>query len=126
MKQNEMFFWNSLSFSVIQLMLATWSAISLPFLNSIEYLKVLWSCSVEAQLGKFWALLCYHERWVKLCSSLNILWHFFSLGLEWKLTFSSPVATAEFSEFAGILSVALSQHCLLGFEIYQLDFHHLH
>ena len=31
-----------------------------------------------------------------------------------KLTFSSPVATAEFSKFAGILSVALSQHHLLG------------
>ena len=33
-----------------------------------------------------------------------------SLGLEGKLTFSSPVATAEFSKFAGILSAALSQH----------------
>ena len=32
------------------------------------------------------------------------------LGLEWKLTCSSPVATAEFSKFAGILSAALSQH----------------
>ena len=31
-------------------------------------------------------------------------------------TFSSPVATAEFSKFAGILSVALSRHHLLGFE----------
>ena len=41
-------------------------------------------------------------RWVQLCSSLNILWHCLSLGLEWKLTFSSPVATAEFSKFAGI------------------------
>ena len=30
-----------------------------------------------------------------------------SLGLEWKLTFSSPVATAEFSNFAGILSAPL-------------------
>ena len=38
-------------------------------------------------------------------------------GLEWKLTFSSPVATAEFSKFAGVLSAALSQHYLLGFEI---------
>ena len=27
-------------------------------------------------------------------SSLNILWHCLSLGLEWKLTFSSPVAIA--------------------------------
>ena len=31
-----------------------------------------------------------------------------------KLTFSSPVATAEFSKFAGILNAALSQHHLLS------------
>ena len=30
------------------------------------------------------------------------------------------------SKFAGILSAALSQHHLLGFEIAQLEFHHLH
>ena len=48
------------------------------------------------------------------------------LGLEWKLTFSHPVATAEFSKFAGIFSAALSQHQLLGFEIAQLEFYHLH
>ena len=59
-------------------------------------------------------------------SSLSILWHCLSLWLEWKLTFSSAVATAEFSKFAGILSAALSQHHLLGFEIAQLKFHHLH
>ena len=45
-------------------------------------------------------------RWVQLCS-MSILWHCLSLGLEWKPTFSSPVATVEFSKFAGILSVAL-------------------
>ena len=44
----------------------------------------------------------------------TILWQCLSLGLEWKLTFSCPVATAEFSRFAGILSAALSQHHLLG------------
>ena len=33
--------------------------------------------------------------------------------------------TAELSNFAGILSAALSQHHLLGFEIAQLEFHHL-
>ena len=43
-----------------------------------------------------------------------------------KLTFSSPVATAEFSKFADIVSVALSQHHLSGFEIAQLESHHLH
>ena len=62
-----------------------------------------------------------------------VVWAFFgiqikclSLGLEWKLTFSSPVPTAEFSKFAGILSAALSQHHLSGLEIAQLEFHHLH
>jgi len=38
---------------------------------------------------------------------MNILWHYPSLGLEWKLTFSYSVATAEFSKFAGILSATL-------------------
>ena len=47
--------------------------------------------------------------------------HCLSLGLEWKLTFSSLVATAEFSKFAGTLSAALSQHHLSGFEIAQLE-----
>ena len=61
-----------------------------------------------------------------------MVWTFFgtilslSLVLEWKPTFSSPVATADFSKFAGILSAALSQHHLLGSEIVQLEFHHLH
>ena len=65
-------------------------------------------------------------RWVQLCGSLSILWHCLSLGLVWRLTFSSPVATTEFSKFAGILSAALSQHHLSGFEIAQLEFHDLH
>ena len=42
------------------------------------------------------------------------------------MTFSSPVATAEFSKFAGILSAAVSQHHLSGLEITKLGFHHLH
>ena len=62
---------------------------------------------------------------MQLCGSLSILWHCLSLGLQWKLTFSSPVATAEFSKFAGILSAALRQHHLSGFERAQREFHHL-
>ena len=61
---------------------------------------------------------------MQLCGSLSILWHCLSLGLKGKLTFSSPVATAEFSKFAGILSAALSQHHLLGLKIAQLEFYH--
>ena len=55
-----------------------------------------------------------------------VVWHCLSLGLEWKLTFPSPVATAEFSKFAGILRAELSQNHISGFEIAQLEFHHLH
>ena len=60
--------------------------------------------------------------------NFELVWTIFALplGLEWKLTFSSPVATAEFSKFAGILSEALLQHHLSGFEVAQLEFHHLH
>ena len=43
-----------------------------------------------------------------------------------KTDLSSPVASAECSKFADILSAALSQHHILGFEIAQLEFHHLH
>ena len=56
----------------------------------------------------------------------TLFWHCPSLRLEWKLTFSSPVVTAEFSRFTGILSAALSHHHLLAFEIAQLEIHHLH
>ena len=45
--------------------------------------------------------------WTQMYGSLNILWHGLSLGLEWKLTFSSPAAIAEFTKFADILSGAV-------------------
>ena len=63
---------------------------------------------------------------IVLCGTLNICCYCPSLELGWKLTFSRSVVTAEFSKFAGILSTELSQHHLLGFEIAQLEFHHLH
>ena len=62
------------------------------------------------------------------CSCV-VVWALFGIAfweLEWKLIFPSPVATAEFSKFVGILSAALSQHHFLGFEVAQLEFHHLH
>ena len=40
---------------------------------------------------------------------------FFGIGM--KTDFSSPMATAEYSKFAGILSAALSEHDRLGLEI---------
>ena len=35
---------------------------------------------------------------MQLCGSLNILWHSLSLGLDWNLSFSSPVATSHLIE----------------------------
>ena len=46
-------------------------------------------------------------KWVQFYGSLNILLHCLSLGLEWKLTFSSLMANGEFWKFASILSIAL-------------------
>ena len=86
-------------------------------------------CSIDQWCGCFCARTMCSVYWrfiYSLCGSLNILWHCLSLGLERKLTFSSPVATAESSKFAGILRAALSQHHLLGFQIAQLEFHHIH
>ena len=55
-----------------------------------------------------------------------VVWAFFGIAFlrDWNENwpFSSSVAT-EFSKFAGILSAALSQHHLLGFEIAQMEFH---
>ena len=47
-----------LFFSMIQCMLAIWSLVPLPFLNSAWTSEVLSSHTVEARLGEFWALLC--------------------------------------------------------------------
>ena len=70
---------------------------------------------------------CFSSVWDECnCAVVWTFLHCLSLGLEWKLTFSSPVAPVEFSKFAGILSAALSQHHLLAFEIAQLESHHLH
>ena len=44
-------------------------------------------------------------------------------GIVMKTDFYQPLAADEFSKFGGILSAALSQHHLLGFEIAQLEFH---
>ena len=70
----------------------------------------------------------FTSEWVECYCA--VVWAFFGIAFLWDWNenwpFPSPVATAKFSKFAGILSAALSQHRLLGFEIVQLAFHHLH
>ena len=58
-----------------------------------------------------------------------VVWAFFGIAFlsDWNENWPFPVqATAEFSKFVGVLSAALSQNHLSGFEIPQLEFHHLH
>ena len=85
----------------------------------------IWKLTVHILLKPGWENLEHYFASVWDECNCAIVWACLSLGLELKLNFSSPVATAEFSKFAGILSAALSQHHLLGFEIAQLEFHHL-
>ena len=99
------------------------SGFSAFFKSSFNICKSMYSWSVA---WRILSISLLYVKWVQLCGSLNILWHCPSLKLEWKPTFSSPVATAELSIFAGIMSMALWQHHLLGFEIAQLEFHYLH
>ena len=134
---------------MIQWVLAIWSLAPLPFLNPawtsgsswfiycwglawrILSITLLICAAAAAKSLQSCPTLCDPIDGSSLGSpipgtgSLSILWHCLSLRLEWKLTFSSSVATVEFSKFAGILSVALSQHHISGFEIAQLEFHHL-
>jgi len=60
----------------------------------------------------------------------GVVWTFFGIAFLWDWNenwlFPFLLATAEFSKFSGLLSASLSQHHLLGFEIPQVGFHHLH
>ena len=100
--------------------------LSLPFLNPTWTSGSSWFMCCWSLAWRILSITLQCVKWVQLYGSLNILWNCLSLWLEWKLTFSSPVVTVEFSKFAGILSAALSQYHLLGFETAQLEFHHLH
>ena len=76
--------------------------------SSLNIWKFLVHVLLKPHLENFEHYFDQNVRWVQLCGSLSILWHCLSLGLEWKMTFSSPVATADFSKFAGILSASFT------------------
>ena len=88
----------------------------------------IWKLSVHALLKP--GLENFEHYFASVWDECNyaVVWTFFGIAFlwDWNENFSRPVATAEFSKFAGILNAALSQHHLLGFEIAQLEFHHPH
>ena len=82
-----MFFWNSLSFSMIQQMLAIWSLVPLPFLKpgwTSGSSRFTYCWSLAWRILSITLLTCEMSQ---LCSSLSVNWDCLSLGLEWKLTF---------------------------------------
>ena len=89
----------------------------------------IWNFLIHLLLKPSWKT--FEQYLANMWSEWNctVIWTFFGIALLWDWNenwLSSPVVTAKFSKFAGILSAALSQHHLLGFEIAQLEFHHLH
>ena len=60
----------------------------------------------------------------------EVVWAFFGIACLWDWSENWPFPVLwpllSFSKFAGILSAAFSQHHLSGFELAQLEFHHLH
>ena len=100
------------------------SLVPLPFLNTV------WT-SGSSQFTLKPHLEIFEHYFTSIWDECNcvVVWTLFDIAFLWEWnenTFSSPVATAEFSIFAKILSVALSQHHLLGYKIAQQEFHHLH
>ena len=55
-----------------------------------------------------------------------VVWALPFFGIEIKTDLFQSCGHTGFSIFAGILSASLSQHHLIGVEIAQLEFHHIH
>ena len=114
-----MFFCNSLTFLTIQQMLAIWSLVPLPFSkSSLNIWKFLVHILLKPGLENFqhyFASMWDECNCAVVCAKnvQSILW--LSLGLEWKLAFPRPVATALLSKFSGILTSEASGIWLQNF-----------
>ena len=90
----------------------------------------IWKFSVHVLLKP--SLENFEHYFASMWNECNctVAWTFFGIALlwDWNENWPFPVllATAAFSKFGGILSAALSQHHLSGFERAPLEFHHLH
>ena len=121
----EMFFCISLAFSMIQWMLTIWSLVPPPFLNLACTSGSSWFTYLKpgSENSEHYVASMWDEY------NCAVVWAFFGFAFLWgwhENWPSSPVPSAVFSKFAGILSAAFPQHHLSGFETAQLEFYHLH
>ena len=98
------FFWNSL--------ISPWSIecwqFDLVHLTFVNHAYTSGSCRILYRWIPIWRMLtCSHVKWAQQYSSLNILCQCPCKGLKWKLTFSSSLATAEFSKVSDTRLAAL-------------------
>ena len=80
----------------------SWFLVPLPFINPActpSGSQFTYHWSLAWRILSIFLLACESST---LYSSLNILWPCPSLGLKWKLTFSTPVATAVFQIYCPI------------------------
>ena len=108
---------------MIQQMLAIWSGSSALYKSSLN----IWMFMVHILLKP--CLENFEHYFASVWDEGNsvIVWTIFGIAFfcDWNENWPFPVLWSMlFSKFAGILSAALSQHHLLGFEIAQLEFHH--
>ena len=94
MKQKWMFFWNCITFSMIQLMLAIWFLIPLPFLNSActsRSSQFMYCWSLAWRILSILLLTCEMRTIVQY-----LVWTFFDIALwGWKENWPFPVCTFE-------------------------------
>ena len=114
-------FWNSLAFLMIQQMLTFWSLVFAFSKSSLNIWKFMVRVLLNLFLGNFEHYLA--SVW-EMSANMWQFEHSLALpffGIGMKTDLFQSCGTAEFSRFPGILSAALSQHHLLGFEIAQLE-----
>ena len=121
-----MLFCNSLAFSMIQKMLAIWSLVPLPFLNAA------WT-SGSSRFTYCWSLAWRILSFTLLAWEISAIVQWFErplalpfFGLGMKTDLFQSCGHCWVFQICWQMSAAIKQHHLLGFEIAQLEFCHLH
>ena len=107
MKQNQIFFWNSPTLSMIQQMLVICSLVPLPFWKSICTSEGLSSHTTKAYHEEFWALPLL-AMWSE--HNCTVVWPFFGIVLlwDWNENWPFPVMSVQLSH--SVMSNSLRPH----------------